>query len=202
MCDQQINSINARMRSLVEDIERMQNVCIVPKSANYVIARYVRVQSTKKPQSVHDSVVNLDAILISYMGKLRTPTTGTVSPPQPDPTLNWPNLLAVGGRFAHTGGSGPVGEEYLELDLGADVPVDAIEVHNRRDGPWVERIANYTLRVFNAARTEVYTCDVSSSPHCKPWSNDIANASRSNHALLPLRSLNSLKFSTNVSKLR
>ena len=133
----------------------------VVDNAPKVTARYVRVQSTKKPQPVIDSVVNLDAILILYQGKPYTPVTGTVSPVQPDKNMDWPKLLEVGGGFAHTGGTGPAGEEYLELDLGADLPVDAVEVYNRTDGRWGERIANYTLRVYDAARTEVYTCAVS-----------------------------------------
>ena len=127
--------------------------------ANAVNARFVRVQSTNTTPH-RDSVVNLNALIAMYDGNPYSPVNGTVSPYAIEPTgvYNWPSVVVDDRRISHTAGTGPAGSEYIEIDLGQDRPIDRVDVYNRPDLPWNERIVNYTLRLYLSDRTEVHSC--------------------------------------------
>lgn len=118
--------------------------------------RYIRIQSTV-PYPVVDRRVDLDAVHVFYKGSLCKPVGGTVNTWDGTVNPDWTYLTTpADGRLLCSFGKGQAGQEYIELDLGVDKPVDKIMIYNRGDMPWNGRITNCTMRLFNNARMEVH----------------------------------------------
>jgi putative heme-binding domain-containing protein len=70
-----------------------------------------------------------------------------------------------GGGQTHTVENTP--SPWWEVDLGDELPIDQIAVYNRTDGDLGNRLNNFTLKVLDAKRTEVFRQDRIPAPKLK-----------------------------------
>lgn len=69
---------------------------------------------------------------------------------------------------SHSAGKGPV--EFWEVDLKNSFPIDRIHIWNRTDGNTAPRLANYTVKVLDGKRREVWsTTEVKHFPKDKSF---------------------------------
>jgi putative heme-binding domain-containing protein len=71
------------------------------------------------------------------------------------------NTSYGGGGQTHTDENTP--DPWWEVDLGEEVPIDAIIIYNRADG-LSSRLKGYTLRVLDASRNDVFRKDDNPAP--------------------------------------
>jgi putative heme-binding domain-containing protein len=78
---------------------------------------------------------------------------------------------AIDGNKSGTYGAGGqthtqenTNKPYWELDLGEEQPIDQIVIYNRTDGDLGKRLAGFTLRVLDGARSEVFKSENNPAP--------------------------------------
>ena len=131
------------------------------KAAGGVVrARYVRIQSTTNPPlgEPRDGIVDLAGLSVSRNGAVINPVGGTLFPPSGDPNMVWSNLgrgdSPTQGKVWTSGNT--AGNQYIELDLGADREIDSLTFKMRSDEPWRQRALNYTAFLYDATRKPVW----------------------------------------------
>lgn len=141
-----------KIEPLLKDLPA--NLADPKHSAKGTYGRYVRIELPRRGTLTLAEVEVFSAdVNIARQGKATQKNTGYGG--EASRALDGNKDTSYGGN-GQTHTQEETDAPWWEVDLGDEYPIDSIAVYNRTDGSLGERLANFTLRVLDTQRSEVW----------------------------------------------
>ncbi len=158
-------SLRAALYDKVEPLLHGLPPALAAKATKGANGRYVRIElSGRATLTVAEVEVFSGGENIARRGRASQKNTAHGGDAAKGIDGNTSGVYADGGQ-THTEEN--TGNPYWEVDLGAEFPIDQVLVYNRTDGDLGQRLQNFTIRVLNEQRGEVFKQERNPAPAVK-----------------------------------